>query len=404
MLQLIECVRRYWSLYLGRPTMMKTQDIAPSCLSKDFGRLISCRPSGHEKTHETRVYEALLQLMELVGPLCDLEVKRSTKLTDAYFKIAALDRELNSWYTELPEDLKWTAENIANGPAPLLLLQYVVCLLCFSKSTNAYSSQYHTALILLHRPFVKYGQSQAEHASKETDTERVNHFTMLSRTVCGDNAKRVAMIFKRYRERFDLTQVFVTGLQHVGTAATALMAEILIQSNHIERKELLCQLGCLKQTLSLMSRTYQPAVLMCSVVEHFIKDCQRVKETNAQAPETPMGANISSNVSFDHLVPFTGTATYGRKRPYNYVDNAGEGFGTTTKRARFDGTHCFTPRGARGQSPKGLPFLPSSWLEEFDFEDTEFLNLMGLKDLQNNGSLGLLSSSTFPGDTDFGLN
>jgi hypothetical protein len=227
---------------------------------------------------------------------------------------------------------------------------------------------------------------------------------MLSRTVCGDNAKRVAMIFKRYRERFDLTQIFVTGLQHAGTAATALMAEILIQSNHIERKELLGQLGCLKQTLSLMSRTYQPAVLMSSVVDHFIKDCQRGKETTGQASEAPMNPSMSLSVAFDHSTPFNGTATYGRKRPYSYVDNAGEGFGTTTKRARFDGTHCFTPRGVRDQSPKGLPFLPTSWLEEFEFEDTEFLNLMGLKDLQNTGSLGLLSSSTFPGDTDFGLN
>jgi hypothetical protein len=103
--------------------MLKKVDMAPSCLSKDFGRLISCRPSAHEKTHETRVYEALLQLMELVGPLCDLGVKRTAKLTDAYFKIAALDRDLNNWYTELPEDLKWNANNVANGPAPLFLLQ-----------------------------------------------------------------------------------------------------------------------------------------------------------------------------------------------------------------------------------------------------------------------------------------
>jgi hypothetical protein len=266
------------------------------------------------------------------------------------------------------------------------------------------SSQYHTALILLHRPFVKYGEFHAEQQTKETDSERVNHFTMLSRTVCGDNAKRIASIFKRYRERFDLTQVFVTSLQHVGTAATALMSEILIQSNHIERKELLSQLSCLKQTLSFMSRTYQPAVLMASVVDHFIKDCQRVKESTSNVAEPSAGTGLSSGFSFDHSGPYNGTVSYGRKRTYNYGENFGEGFGSTTKRARFDGMHCFTPRGGRGQSPKGLPFLPSSWVEEFDFEDADFLNLMGMKDLQNTGSLGLLSSSSFPGDTDFGLN
>lgn len=55
----------------------------------------------------------------------------------------------------------------------------------------------------------------------------------------------------------------------------------------------------------------------------------------------------------------------------------------------------------RRYSPKGLPYLPSSWLDELDMADTEFLNLMGLKDLQNTYSLGLLSSSNFPGDEHF---
>lgn len=85
--------------------------------------MVLCKPSGHEKLRETRVYEALLKLMEIVEPLCDFEVKRLTRTGDAYFKIAALDRELNSWYSQLAEDLKWTAENISQGPASLFLLQ-----------------------------------------------------------------------------------------------------------------------------------------------------------------------------------------------------------------------------------------------------------------------------------------
>lgn len=61
--------------------------------------------------------------MVLVGPLCDLEVKSHTKTTDAYFKIAGHDRELNTWYTDLSEELKWMPHNIANVPPALLLLQ-----------------------------------------------------------------------------------------------------------------------------------------------------------------------------------------------------------------------------------------------------------------------------------------
>jgi len=76
--------------------------------------------------------------MELVGPLCDLEVKRPTKSTDAYFKIAALDRELNTWHNELPEDLKWDPENIAKGPPSLFLLQYAVISFYSSSYTNRF--------------------------------------------------------------------------------------------------------------------------------------------------------------------------------------------------------------------------------------------------------------------------
>ena len=63
----------YWALYLGRPTTLKPTDISPACLHKDFDALIKSqtRTYAYEKTIETRVYEALLQLMDLLVPLCE---------------------------------------------------------------------------------------------------------------------------------------------------------------------------------------------------------------------------------------------------------------------------------------------------------------------------------------------
>jgi hypothetical protein len=330
----------HYSIYMGRPSYFKTTDIAPSCMSKDFSRLIASRePRPYLKSLETKVYESLLHLMELVGPLCDLEVKKPWKTTDAYFKIAAVDRELTSWLAELPVELKWTDENIANGPAPFYLLH----------------SQYHTALILLHRPFVNYGQSaDPVNHSIDSEPERMNHFTILSRTVCAENAKKVAAIMNQYRERFDLVQCFATGLQHTGTAATALMAELVIQSNAIERKDLLANLECLKQVLTEMARSYQPAVLMLSVVEAFVRDFTRPKENGTlfRHAET----NSFTAASDMHTT---------NKRSYQEVtDSLG-----SNKRHRS--------HGPRRDSPKGLPYLPSSWLDELDMDDTEFLNLMG---------------------------
>lgn len=108
--------------------MLKSSDFAPTCLEKDFDRLIESqtRTSAYEKTMETRVYEALLQLMDLLEPLCQTpSMNKTAKPSDAYLKIATLDRTLNDWYAGLPERLRWTEENVQTAPSSFFLLQYV---------------------------------------------------------------------------------------------------------------------------------------------------------------------------------------------------------------------------------------------------------------------------------------
>lgn len=88
--------------------MLKASDIAPACLNKDFDRLIESqtRTYAYEKTIETKVYEALLQLMDLLEPLCETrDLRKALKPSDAYLKIATLDRKLNNWHADLPERL-----------------------------------------------------------------------------------------------------------------------------------------------------------------------------------------------------------------------------------------------------------------------------------------------------------
>lgn len=59
---------RYWSLFLGRPLTIKTADLEINSLSTQFERLGTCKPAGHEKSLNTRIYEALIDLM---GTLVD---------------------------------------------------------------------------------------------------------------------------------------------------------------------------------------------------------------------------------------------------------------------------------------------------------------------------------------------
>ncbi|KAF2462823.1 uncharacterized protein BDR25DRAFT_386050, partial [Lindgomyces ingoldianus] len=397
---------RYWSLYLGRPTMLKASDMAPACLNKDFDRLIESqtRTYAYEKTIETRVYEALLQLMDLLEPLCETrDLRKNLKPADAYLKIATLDRRLNNWYADLPDRLRWIPDNIRTAPASFFVLH----------------TQYHTALILLHRTFpTQPPQTQTARHSGST------HFSTLSRTVCVSNAEQVAEIISQYRKRFDIRRIFVTGLQHVGTSATALMAEVSMLQNDQdsgERSRLLEHLHDLRNAMREMSEMYQPAVLMATVVGHFIRDSGDMRQEDAMNVGTqtniPLGSSSSSTTTSISTskhpsiltAPNSSRATRASTLAPPDSTQPSSSFASSSSQLYTRGTvtpingpsYYFQNSGndSSFDGRGGLPFLPSSWFEEMNWEeDTEFLNLMGLKDLQAvAGAGGIVLMDAFEG-------
>lgn len=232
-------------------------------------------------------------------------------------------------------------------------------------NANSVSTQYHAALILLHRPFVRYND--------KSETDMNNHFTSLSRTSCAESAKQIAHIFEQYRSRFDLAQVYGTAVQHAGTSATALMGEIILQTEAQERDELIEKLSSMRLTISLMSRNYQPAGHMTNVVDQFIRSVQSNNGGEQQSqPRQPsqrpsngessaMGARMGEQVDFSVPPDF-------------------EGLATSRKRTRIDNSFSFTPTCPGAQSPSGLPFLPSSFLEGLNADDSMFSDLAGITD------------------------
>jgi hypothetical protein len=230
---------------------MKSSDLEIYHLTKQFERLGTCRPAGVEKSMETMIYEALIDLMELAGKITenmDPHSKNPDSAIDRnqYMRMAALDREFSSWYARLPEQLRWTPSNIATAPFSFFLLH----------------QQYHASLILLHRPFALYeDQSNGEQSPGPDD-----HFSTLSRTVCTKHAIRVARIYWQHRQRFDTKQIFVTGMQHAGTAATALVAALAFIKDANDRNNNMQYLECLSAALTDMAYTYQPAERMSTVL------------------------------------------------------------------------------------------------------------------------------------------
>jgi hypothetical protein len=117
-------VGRYWALFLGRPTSIKTSDLAVSQLTGQFALLGTSQPSGAAKSLETQIYSALLNLMDLATKITervDTNIQRGD--ASAYLAVAAVDRDLNTWCRRLPAQLKWTPANIETAPFSFFLLQ-----------------------------------------------------------------------------------------------------------------------------------------------------------------------------------------------------------------------------------------------------------------------------------------
>jgi hypothetical protein len=226
------------------------------------------------------------------------------------------------------------------------------------------SAQYHAALILLHRPFVKYNENS------ESDINF--HFTSLSRNSCIESARQIAIIFEEYRARFELIQVYGTAVQHAGTSATALMGEIVMQTNAQVRAELLELLSSLRLSISLMSRNYQPAGHMTTVVDQFIRSVQ--SGNGEQPPKMPASASTNDENSITE--PNARVLTEGDMPLIPDFD----GLPTPRKRTRVDTSYTFTPNCAGAQSPSGLPFLPSSFIESINAEDSLFADLASMTD------------------------
>lgn len=291
---------KYWALFLGRPTSIKNQDIGLDLLSKRFSMLAASNTeNGAKKTKATdaEVHDQLVELMEIAGRIVD--TRENNKVSgrnhsepptnvfgnneseeNAYLHVISLDRQLQNWYRRLPEHLTWKPANIKAAPFSYFLLH----------------QQYHVSMILLHRPWAKYdtasdGTSTGSHPSPQSPASAPHHNnaantqnhmsitnhalglgdpqsivddsrTSLSRSICTQQSIRVARIFWQHRQRFDGRKICVTGIQHAGTSAIALIAALAHQTSEAERRSYLGYLEILSTAISDMSYTYQPAARM----------------------------------------------------------------------------------------------------------------------------------------------
>ncbi|KXJ86804.1 fungal-specific transcription factor domain-domain-containing protein [Microdochium bolleyi] len=331
---------KYWALFLGRPTSIKSQDIGMDLLAQRFTELLSpksIRSSKPASLAEQRleIYEQLYELMELAGRIVEIRDIKSKRRTgdhdvfstgdvedNAYLHVINLDRQLQNWYRRLPDHLTWKPTNIKTAEFPYYLLH----------------QQYHVTMILLHRPWAKYStidgmstgtSSQPSPASNMASPSRGQHDqfpsnaggqglgdpnglvhdsrTSLSRNICTQQAIRVARIFWQHRQRFEGKRMFVTGIQHAGTASIALIAALAYQQNENERRSYMSYLEILSQAIGDMSETYQPAERMDNLLEAVLT------QMRGDAPEN---RHLRTS-SFAGSIPATNGSSWGELSAYS---------------------------------------------------------------------------------------
>jgi hypothetical protein len=225
------------------------------------------------------------------------------------------------------------------------------------------SSQFYTLMILLHRRYANSSQS---------DALEEHHLAMISRKVCIRSAIQIAIVFDQYRARFDINQTFSSALQHIGSAATALLVEIEASNDTSRKNHLLGYLRILGECMQVMSESHKSAGMMFSVVDHFARNVS--------------GASIASNDGGHSQ----GTSPYGtsegqtpKDRPYTLE---------WSELMNMDAQYHY-PKTSNAPRPSkqtvenvtgwsAFPILPSSWFQENWDDDVDFLNLVGLKQVQ----------------------
>ncbi|KAF4965812.1 hypothetical protein FSARC_6423 [Fusarium sarcochroum] len=314
---------RYWGLFLGRPLAIKSQDV--DLLSNRFSQLASFGLDAPKLDLTTDIYEQLIELMELAGRIVEIRDLTSANKSveqngvfaaneaeeSRYLQVINLDRQLQNWYRRLPDRMAWKPSNVKTAPYSFFLLH----------------QQYHVTMILLHRPWAKYGSISGDNASTGShpspegdkmsssegpghnldhmaegpststdDRQRVVHGsrTSLARSICTQQAIRVARIFWQHRQRFDGRKIFITGIQHAGTASIALIAALAYQRNEPNRQTYIGYLEILSDAVADMSPTYHPAMRMDDLLKAVL---EQIRSSMSEVPRSRSGSTGQQNVA-----------------------------------------------------------------------------------------------------------
>ncbi|KAK0714382.1 fungal-specific transcription factor domain-containing protein [Apiosordaria backusii] len=368
---------RQWSLILGRPTSIKAQDISIDLLSKGVFNSAQGQMTAEAKTYaagQAALQQKRFELMELAGKVSDLQntthgiTDSTAKATEerSYLYFLALERQFQNWYRQLPDCLAWKPINIKSAPIGFFLLH----------------QQFHTCMILLHRPWAKYGPlvpdgtaAASRYAAPDSSLRlqaslgtfpRQDNRASLSRSMCTQHAVRVARIFWQQRQRFDGTKIGVEAIQQAGTAALALMAALAHKSAELDHQSNLKYLQVVSAAIYDMSHAYQPASRMYSLLKTMLADIRTEMVSSGSFEASTLlnrfhQENTTTNMIFGSNAWSLGNES-SRFTPARRTLSTGAEDGREAKRRRFSTQTApdvvFSTMAVFGSSPFAGPTSP----------------------------------------------
>ena len=296
---------RYWALLLGRSPSIRHRDIGielglkprkdgamPLASAAPFDMVTSQSP-------EISLHQHLLELMSIAAKVLELQNQHeyaealfanNKSGEETYQRMFALDRKLQAWYRRLPDFLAWKPTNIQAAPVGFFMLH----------------QQFHTCMILLHRPWAMYGNEDGSNPAMMFGQSTGSlpgishhHRVAIARRMCTQHAIRVARIFWHHRLRFDGRRLPIFAIQQAGTSAIALMAALANRTTEVDQQSNLRYLQVLSAAIYDMCYIYQPAARMYRLLKSMLIDVRNIVVTGASGvhaalkPSTEMTASAT---------------------------------------------------------------------------------------------------------------
>ncbi|KAK5688280.1 hypothetical protein LTS10_000258 [Elasticomyces elasticus] len=265
-----------------------------------------------EENMDDECFDALLGLLDITAKVVEYLHSRQSSLNHSDFLvIGSLDSDLKKWYNRLPSKLAWTPENTETAPLSYFHLH----------------SQYQASLVLLHRPLASYDKTKAE---RDGDGEAMmNNLATGSRAVCMKHTSEMVRILSRQYQRFDPYRAPQGQLQHIGTAAAALISAAAVSEDSQERLRLLESLHNVAELTRAISPTYMAAEAICNLLDILFKEPGWGYDSASGSDNAEGGPNDTADKKlhlnddvFDMPPPLpNGREVYGHHASYGHLDD-----------------------------------------------------------------------------------